>query len=295
MARPRELHPAFFGCYDWHSAVHSHWTLVRLRRRFPELAEAAQIAAALDEHLTAANLAREAEYFDGAGRGTFERPYGWGWLLALAAELRAGRDAPSKRWAGAIRPLEHAVARRFAAWLPGLRQPIRTGTHYNTAFGMTLALDYARAAGESRLEGVIASGARALFGRDVAVPAAWEPGGDDFLSPALAEADLMRRIYAGRAFRAWWRRFLPGIPDALRKPAHPGRLDAKSIHLDGLNLSRAWALAGIAGALGRRVRIAADLRRLSAIHAAAGLARVESGDYLGEHWLPTFAVYLLTA
>lgn len=292
---PRALHPAFYGCYDWHSAVHGHWTLARLLRLFPRIAVAPEIRAALDENLTAANLAAELTYFRAPGRASFERPYGWAWLLALAAELRTGRDADSRRWARAVRPLEDFVAERFCEWLPRQRFPVRAGVHSNTAFALSLALDYARAARKRALEKTVVARSRDYFGADRAAPAAWEPGGEDFLSPALAEADLMRRVLPRAQFIAWWRAFLPELPANLAAPADPGdRHDPKSVHLDGLALSRAWALRGIATALPARTPGRAQLLAAADRHALASLARVASGDYLGEHWLASFALYLLS-
>lgn len=291
---PRTLHPAFYGCYDWHSAVHGHWTLARLLRRFPRLRVAAEIRAALDENLTPENLAGELAYCRGPGRAAFERPYGWAWLLALAAELRAERDADARRWAQAVRPLEKFIAESLCAWLPRQQFPVRAGTHANSAFSLTLALDYARAVHDRQLERAVVARSRAWFGGDAAAPVAWEPGGEDFLSPALAEADLMRRVLRPAEFAAWWRRFLPELPTALRSPVTPGdRRDPKFVHLDGLNLSRAWALRGVAAALPARDPERKILLAAAARHARAGLAHVASGNYLGEHWLATFAVYLL--
>jgi len=295
LRRPRELHPAFYGCYDWHSAVHGHWTLARLRRLFPHLEEAPQIRAALDRNLTPRNLAAERAYFQAPARGLFERPYGWGWLLALAAELRAGRDPDSRRWAAAIRPLERFIAASFRSYLERLAYPIRTGVHNSTAFPAALALDYARAAGDRRLEATITTRSRDLYGGDVDGPAAFEPSGDDFLSPVLTESDLMARVLAPAAYRRWLGRFLPGLargrPRSLFEP--PVVLDprdGKQVHLDGLCLSRAWGLARVAAALPGYPA----LRRAARRHAEAGLARVASGDYAGEHWLASFATYLLT-
>ena len=292
---PRALHPAFYGCYDWHSAVHGHWTLARLRRIFPRLGAARKITAALGENLTAANLAAELEYFRAPGRASFERPYGWAWLLALAAELRTGRDAGSRRWARAVRPLEDFVAESFCTWLPRQRLPVRSGVHSNTAFALSLALHYARAARHRRLERLITVRSRGYFAADVNAPAGWEPSGEDFLSPALAEADLMRRVLSPPEFAVWWRRFLPKLPPNLAAPVDPGdRRDPKFVHLDGLNLSRAWALRGIASVLPVRAPERKGLLAAVETHATAGLARVASGDYLGEHWLASFAVYLLS-
>jgi len=294
---PRALHPAFFGCYDWHSSVHGHWTLARLLRLFPGLPEAARIRGVLDESLTQEHLAEELAYFQAPGRGTFERPYGWGWLLALAAELRAGRDPSGRQWSRAIRPLEGFIAESFCSYLSRLPYPVRTGVHSNTAFGLTLALDYARFARHRRLASVIMARSRDYFGADADAPAGWEPGGEDFLSPALTEVDLMSRVMPAAEFRRWLPRFLPGLAgdDAaanalLMPPRVIDRLDPKQVHLDGLSLSRAWALRRIAALLPSNDRI----REAAERHARAGLARVASGDYAGEHWLASFAVRLLS-
>lgn len=292
---PRELHPAFFGCFDWHSSVHGHWTLARLLRLFPTLPCAARIRAALDGSLTEGNISAELAYFQAPGRGSFERPYGWGWLLALAAELRAGPDLCARRWSRAMRPLEGFIAESFCGYLPRLPYPVRTGVHSNTAFALSLALDYARAASHRRLETAIASRSRDFYDADANAPVAWEPGGEDFLSPSLTEADLMSRVLPATEFRRWMARFLPGLaggePRALMKPPRVyDRRDPKQVHLDGLCLSRAWALHRIASAMPLSAKVRAGAER----HARAGLARVSSGDYAGEHWLASFAVYLLT-
>ena len=292
--RPRHLHPAFYGCYDWHSAVHGHWTLVRLLRLFPALPSAARIRAALDRNHTRENHAAELAYFQAPDRGSFERPYGWGWLLALAAEVRAGPEPCFRRWAAAIRPLEKFIARSFRTYLPRLPYPIRTGVHSNTAFALGLALDYARAAGDRRLEEVIVARSRDFYAADRGAPAAWEPSGDDFLSPALTESDLMSRVLAPAPFRRWLGRFLPGLargrpPALLNPPVVLDRRDGKQVHLDGLCLSRAWGLARLAAVVPKNGKVRAAAER----HAKAGLARVSSGNYAGEHWLASFAVYLL--
>jgi hypothetical protein len=296
MKRPRVQHPAFFGCYDWHSAVHGHWTLARTLRLFPSLASAPRIRRALDKNLTGENLAGELAYFRTFGGGTFERPYGWGWLLALAAELREGRGAHARRWAMAIRPLEKFIAESLCTYLPRLPYPVRSGVHSNTAFAMTLALDYARATGHRRLESVIVSRSRAFYGADTDAPVSWEPSGEDFLSPSLTEAYLMARVLPAARYRGWLKKFLPGLAEGgsrslMRPPRVINRSDPRQVHLDGLCLSRAWALRRIACVLprGGNVEAAAEL------HARAGLARVSSGDYAGEHWLASFALYLLSS
>jgi hypothetical protein len=292
---PRVLHPAFYGGYDWHSAVHGHWTLLRLLRLFPRLEAAREIAGAIEENLTPKNLTAELEYFRAQGRASFERPYGWAWLLALAAELRLGRDASSRRWARAVRPLEEFIAESFCGWLPRQRLPVRSGVHSNTAFALTLALDYARTTRQRRLAQMIEQRSRDYFGADAGAPTAWEPGGEDFLSPALAESDLMRRVLPRSEFVTWWRKFMPELPANLANPVDPGdRSDPKFVHLDGLALSRAWALEGIAAALPKRALERAELLAAAERHATTGLAHVASGDYLGEHWLASFAVYFLS-
>jgi len=291
---PGELHPAFFGCLDWHSSVHGHWTLARLLGLFPTLPSAERIRAALDGSLTKDHIDAELAYFQAPGRGSFERPYGWGWLLALAAELRAGRDPHARRWLRAIRPLEEFIAESFCGYLSRLPYPVRTGVHSNTAFALSLALGYSRAAVHRRLEAVIVSRSRDFYGADAGAPVAWEPGGEDFLSPSLTEADLMSRVLPAAEFRRWLPRFLPqlagGEPCALMRPPRIlDRRDPKQVHLDGLCLSRAWALHRIASVMPLNDKVRAAAER----HSRAGLAKVSSGDYAGEHWLASFAVYLL--
>jgi hypothetical protein len=295
---PKALHPAFYGCYDWHSAVHGHWMLARLARRFPDLPEAAEARRALADHLTADNLAAEAAYFARPESRSFERPYGWAWLLKLAEELHGWDDPAAKEWSRNLRPLADAIAARYLDYFPKQTYPIRTGVHPNTAFGLTFAHDYAKAIGHPRLKALVESRAKAYFGADADVPAGWEPGGADFFSPALTEADLMRRVLPPAEFPAWFRKFLPGAargePKALFTPAVvTDRTDPQLVHLDGLNLSRAWGLKGAAAALPADDPARPVLLESAARHAGAGLSHVASGDYAGEHWLASFAVYLL--
>ncbi|HLK14785.1 MAG TPA: DUF2891 domain-containing protein [Fimbriimonadaceae bacterium] len=291
---PRELHPAFYGCFDWHSSVHGHWMLVRLLRRFA-LPEAPEIRALLADHLTAANLTAEAAYFELPGRRGFERTYGWAWLLKLAEELRDAGDPEMAEWAQNLRPLESAIVDRYLEFLPKATYPIRTGTHPNSAFGLSFAHDYATAVGHNELREMAAGKARAWFGDDADYPAHLEPGGADFFSPSLMEADLMRRMLSNEDFATWFGRFLPDLDrlEPLLTPAVVSdRTDGQIAHLDGLNLSRAWCLRRIGMCLPegeRRTRLlaAADM------HAAEGVAHVVSGDYAGEHWLASFAVNML--
>ena len=297
---PRALHPAFYGCYDWHSAVHGHWLLVAVLRAHPRLPEAPAARAALDANLTGPNLRAEAAYFDRPEARTFERPYGWAWLLKLAAELHGWDDPDARRWAAHLRPLADAVAARYLAYFPKQTYPTRAGTHANTAFGLAFAHDYAVAAGNAKLKALVEGRAKAYFGADADYPAGWEPGGADFLSPALAEADLMRRVLPRGEFRAWFRRFLPdagrGGPAALFAPAAvTDRSDPQLVHLDGLNLSRAWNMRSVASALAEGDPARKALAAAADRHAAAALPHVASGDFAGEHWLASFAVLLLAA
>ncbi len=296
---PKALHPAFFGCYDWHSSVHGHWMLVRLIRLFPDLSEAKEIRVVLGEHLTAENLKTEADYFARPGTKSFERTYGWAWLLKLAEELHAWDDPDAKVWAKNIRPLTDVVVAGHLEFFPKQTYAIRTGVHPNTAFGLSFAHDYARSVGDTRLRKLIEERARAYFGADVDVPAGWEPSGADFFSPSLTEADLMRRVLPSAEFRAWFARFLPGAargePKALFTPATvTDRTDPQLVHLDGLNLSRAWCMSRIAAALPAADPSRAALVSSAARHAESALKHVASGDYAGEHWLASFAVYLLS-
>jgi hypothetical protein len=296
---PRALHPAFYGCFDWHSSVHGHWMLVRLLRTFADLPEAAEIRKALDENLTAKNILVETDYLSQANRQSFERTYGWAWLLKLAEELQGWEDADGKKWSSNLQPLAEALAARYVAFLPKQTYPIRTGVHPNTAFGLAFALDYADAAGKRQLAGLIRERSLTYFSADAAYPANWEPGGEDFFSPALMEADLMRRVMKPAQFARWFHRFLPGIAEGkyktLLEPATVSdRSDPKIVHLDGLNLSRAWCMRAVASALPRQDGVRASLARAATLHAKVALENVASGDYAGEHWLASFAVYMLS-
>jgi hypothetical protein len=294
---PRELTPAFFGCFDWHSAVHGHWLLVRLVRTFPEADFAGPARAALSRSLTEANIAGELTYLE--GRAGFERPYGLAWLLQLAAELRQWDDEDARRWAAPLEPLEHLAAKRFVEWLPKLSHPIRSGEHSQTAFAMGLALDWARATNDAAVERLLESRARDFHDHDESCPVALEPSGHDFLSPCLAAADLMRRVLPPQQFAVWLTRALPGIPEdgatAWLRPAAPSdRRDGKIAHLDGLNLSRAWMLEGIASGLPKGDARPPALIAAAREHRDAGLSAVTGEHYAGGHWLGSFATYLTT-
>jgi hypothetical protein len=296
---PRQVHPAFYGSFDWHSSVHGHWMLVRLLRLFPELPEKKQIREALAKNLRAENLKVEADYFSQPNRQSFERTYGWAWLLKLAEELCGWDDPDGKAWSKNLQPLADTIVARYLAFLPKQTYPIRTGVHPNTAFGLAFALDYARAAGHKPLRELVEKRSREYYGRDAEIPARWEPDGADFFSPSLMEADLMRRVLSARDYQDWVRRFLPGLakgePKSLFVPATvTDRSDPQIVHLDGLNLSRSWCMRGIAAALPADDPAQKVLDEAAARHAEAALRHVASGDYAGEHWLASFAVYLLS-
>jgi hypothetical protein len=297
---PKALHPAFYGCFDWHSSVHGHWMLVRLLRRFPELPERKQIRGVLAEHLTAKNLQIEADYFSQPNRKSFERTYGWAWALKLAEELHGWDDADARKWSKNLQPLADVLVARYLAFLPKQTYPIRTGVHPNTAFGLAFALDYAKAVDHKALRALIEERALAYYGKDADAPARWEPDGNDFFSPSLMEADLMRRVLPANKYAAWLKAYLPAIaksePKTLFTPATvTDRTDPQIVHLDGLNLSRAWCMNGIAAGLPKDDPAAVRLRASAALHAEVALKHVASGDYAGEHWLASFVVYLLTA
>ena len=297
---PRRLTPAFYGCFDWHSSVHAHWMLARLARLYPDQPFSAEARRALDRSLTATNIAREVAYFEGPGRASFERPYGLAWLLQLGSELREWDDPDAERWSSNLRPLESAVAERLTGWLPKLSYPVRSGEHSQTAFALGLSLDWARTAGEAPLADLIESKARAFYLHDRDCPIAYEPSGEDFVSPCLAEADLVRRTLAPEEFAAWLGAFLPGLPlesgeEAWLSPAVvTDPTDGKLAHLDGLNLSRAWMLDGIASALPARDPRRAALLASRDAHAGSGVASVTGQHYEGGHWLGSFATYLVT-
>jgi hypothetical protein len=291
---PRALHPVFYGSFDWHSCVHGYWLLANVYRRFPALPEAAGIRETFDAHLVPDKVAAEVAYLARPNSQVFQmRPYGWAWLLALATELARHTTAEGRAWHQALTPLARAFADRFRAFLPRLTYPIRVGTHYNSAFAVTLAMDYAEEAGDAGLGDLLRERARTWFLGDADCQA-WEPAGDEFLSPALMEAECMQRVLEPGAFRIWFARFLPrlgeGQPATLFTPATVSdRSDGKIAHLDGLNLSRAWCLRRLALADGNGAEV---LRRAAEQHLEVSMQHV-SGDYMGEHWLATYALLAL--
>lgn len=298
VAPPRKLTPAFYGCYDWHSSVHGHWLLVRLVRKFPEAPFAKPAREALRKSLTAENLKQEAAYLSGKGRTNFERPYGLAWLLQLIAELREWDDPEAKEMLANLRPLEDAALERLTAWLPKLSHPVRIGEHAQTAFALGLMLDYARVTANQRFASLLTDRARKFYLADETCPMAYEPSGEDFLSPCLAEADVMRRVLSSAEFGRWLKDFLPQIPataaDWLPVVISPDPSDPKLAHLDGLNLSRAWMLEGIMSALPATDPRRPALAATAEAHRRAGLEAVTGAHYEGGHWLGSFAVYLVT-
>jgi Protein of unknown function (DUF2891) len=289
---PRELTPAFFGCYDWHSAVHNHWALARLARLFSEASFALHAKRALKESITNRNIAQEVRYLNTEGREAFERPYGLAWLLQLAAELKEW-DAPEARdWSANLSPLEMATRGRLAEWLSRLDRPVRTGEHNNTAFAMGLMLDHARITGHSEFGKLVESRARHFYFKDENCPLSYEPSGEDFFSPCLAEADLMRRILPSGEFTSWFTKFLPHIH--LEPTYAPDEMDGKLGHLIGLNLSRAWMLEGIISRLPAADARSEPLSLIASKLTQAGLNGIQRENYQGAHWLGTFAVYLLS-
>ncbi|HRH21232.1 MAG TPA: DUF2891 domain-containing protein [Brevundimonas sp.] len=289
---PRAFHPVFFGSFDWHSCVHGWWTLATLTRLYPQMPEADLVLEAAATTFTADRVEAERAYLDRPSSRGFERPYGWAWLLMLQAELNRHDTEAGRRWAMSLEPLSQAFAERFKAFLPISAYPVRVGTHYSTAFALRLALDYARQVGDGELDRLLQDKALAWYGSDRDCQA-WEPDQDAFLSPALMEAELMRGVL-GDDFAGWFDDFLPragdGQPAVLFEPVTPSdRSDGKIAHLDGLNLSRAWCWRGIASAL--PPGHAARSRALEAAdqHLAASLPHV-TGDYMGEHWLASFAL-----
>jgi Protein of unknown function (DUF2891) len=302
VAPPRKLTPAFYGCYDWHSSVHGHWLLARLARTFPQAPFAGPARAALRQSLAPANLLQEAAYMNAEGRTSFERPYGLAWLLQLALELREWeqkeKDPLAAELAANLRPLERAVNTRLQSWLPKLSRPVRSGEHSQTAFALGLAIDYARGSGDQPFQELLLRRAREFYAADKDCPLAYEPSGEDFLSPCLAEADVMRRVLPPQEFSSWLRRFFPALSGnggcGLQPERSTDPSDPKLAHIDGLNLSRAWMLEGIASGLPPTDPRRDVLEKCAAAHRNAGLAAVTGEHYEGGHWLGSFATYLTT-
>ncbi|WP_417316948.1 DUF2891 domain-containing protein [Emcibacter sp.] len=299
VAPPRELHPVFYGCFDWHSAVHGHWMLVRLLSVGPDDAYKRRILPALARSFTPGRVAGEVAYFRARMGSSFERPYGLAWFLQLMTELRQWDDPLGYQWASTLQPLEAVVVENIKIWLPKLVYPVRIGTHNQTAFAFGLMLDWAREAGDQELEQMIVTRSLEFHAKDVKCPLAYEPSGEDFLSPCLMEADLMRRVLPPKKYAKWFRKFMPQVPrNGSWKWLVPGIVgdlaDGKLAHLDGLNLSRAWNMENIAAALPERERRRASLLNAAQVHRIVGLQAVTGEHYAGGHWLASFATYLMT-
>ncbi len=295
---PRTLHPIFFGSFDWHSCVHAYWLLASLLRRHPQLPQSDRVRALFTASFTPENVAGELAYLARPLSATFERPYGWAWLLMLAAELARHEHDSARGWSLALKPLAEAFARRFLAFLPKATYPVRSGVHSNTAFALMLALDYARQCHDDELAATVTDAARHWYLDDADCPA-WEPGGEDFLSPSLVEAECMRRILPADAFAAWFARFLPRleqqVPRTLFQPVTVSdRSDGRIAHLDGLNLSRAWCWRCLAASFPRSDARGRLMRETAERHLQASLPHI-GVDYMGEHWLATFAFLALEA
>ena len=294
LAGPRALHPIFYGSFDWHSAVHSHWLLARVLRRFPGIDAAPAIRAWLDQALSEANVAGELAYLARPGAGGFERPYGWAWLVMLQAELEAHETDDGRRWVAALRPLARAFEARFLGWLPKATYPVRVGTHGSSAFALALAHRYAPYAADRDFGEALRAAARRWFEADADVRPL-EPSGSDFLSPTLMTAECMRRLAPAGTFADWFARYLPrladGEPAALFAPAVVSdRSDGQIAHLDGLSLSRAWCFRHLAEAAPEA--LSDRLLEAAETHLAAALPHL-AGDYMGEHWLASFALLAL--
>ena len=293
LGEPHELHPAFYGCFDWHSAVHGHWMLVKLLKAFPGLTKKDSIRAKLKTNLSAENILAEVAYFQQKQSKSFERTYGWAWLLKLAEELHTWDDPQAKEWEQNLQPLSDLIVERYIDFLPKLLYPIRVGEHPNTGFGLSFAHDYAKAVGHIELQTLIEERAKFYFLNDNNCPLTWEPSGFDFLSPCLQEADIMRRVLPKAEFKVWFEQFLPQLcqTDYVYEPAKVSdRSDGKLVHLDGVNLSRAWCLYGLNKTLPEYNHFV----KLGNEHLDFTLKNIAADDYAGGHWLASFAIYALT-
>jgi len=294
---PKTMHPAFYGCFDWHSSVHGHWMLIRLLKDYPDSSVDQQIRQKLNENLTAENLAKELSYFQEEQHKSFERTYGWAWYLRMVDELEGWDDADGKRWRENMRGLEELLVERTIDYLPKLSFPIRTGVHPDTGFALAQILDYARKLQKTELEALIVKRAKDYYASDVDYPTKYEPSGQDFFSSCLNEADLMRRVLSKEEFAAWFDKYLPTLSDGdggnLLVPVEVSDVtDGYIVHLAGLNLNRGWCMQGIASALPDSDSRVTLLKESAIAHADMGFKYVFSGHYEGDHWLATFAIYL---
>lgn len=291
---PKNLHPAFYGCFDWHSSVHGHWMMVKLLKLFPDLSERKQVLDKLHQNLSADNIKGELAYFMRSSEKSFERTYGWAWLLKLAEELHTWNDPLARELEHNLQPLTDYIVFKYIDFLPRLHYPVRVGEHPNTAFGLSFAFDYANTLKSKNLKTMIEQRAKDFYLNDKQAPLEWEPSGYDFLSPCLQESDLMRKVLSEDDFAEWLSEFLPQLSDehfVLQPGIVSDRTDGKLVHLDGLNFSRAWCLYGIAN----HVKGYNHLKAIADEHIAYSLSNVVDGDYMGEHWLASFALFALSS
>jgi hypothetical protein len=291
LKNPEVLHPAFYGCFDWHSSVHGHWMLIKLVKLFPEIPEKTEIFRIMDQNLRAENIKAEIEYFQGEYNKTYERTYGWAWLLKLAQELNDWDHPKGKTWLANILPLADLIREKYTDFLPNLTYPIRTGEHPNTAFGLSLAYDYATSLNDTTFIQLIESRSKDYYLEDKNCPISWEPNGFDFLSPCLEEANLMEKILSTEHFQAWITDFMPDF-SSVTPAIVSDRSDPKIVHLDGLNFSRAWCLLGISNSMPKSGKD--QLIRKAGEHFNTSFPHLSSGNYEGEHWLTSFALLALT-
>lgn len=293
IGEPKQLHPAFYGCFDWHSSVHGHWTLVSLLKQFPDLNKEQEIREKLKASLSAENIQAEVQYFQNSEEGSYERTYGWAWLLKLAEELHTWDDPLARELEQNLQPLTDLITTKFKEFLPKLVYPIRVGEHTNTAFALSLAYDYAKATGKEDFQKLIEKRARDFYLNDDNCPLEWEPSGFDFLSPCFSEIDIMRRVLPENAFRLWMEDFMPQLKNkefALEVAEVSDRTDGKLVHLDGLNFSRAWVLHGLANQYPQRY---GHLRSVANQHISYSFPNLVGDSYEGGHWLGSFALYAL--
>lgn len=293
MGEPSELHPAFYGCFDWHSSVHAHWSLVSLLKNFPDLEKNEEIKERLTQSLSASNINAEIDYFKRSESTSYERTYGWAWLLKLSQELTTWKDPLGKELAQNLQPLTDLIINRYLEFLPKLNYPIRVGEHTNTAFGLGFAYDYAQTAGNAELEEAIAKRSKDFYLKDDNCPIDWEPSGYDFLSPCLSEVDIMLRVLPKNAFSLWIDDFMPQLKNTdfdMEVGEVSDRTDGKLVHLDGLNFSRAWVLYALANKYPEQY---GHLRKVANKHIAYSFPNVAGDSYEGGHWLGTFAIYSL--
>jgi hypothetical protein len=292
---PKQLHPAFYGCFDWHSCVHGYWMLARLLKQFPGLPQKADIEKVFNENITPEKIAAEVAYFNAPLSKSWERTYGWAWLLKLDQELLQWDHEKAQQWRTTLQPLTQKIVELWKAYLPKLTYPNRTGVHPNTAFGLVFALDYTRAVNDTAFEQAIVRTARTLFGKDEQAPIRWEPDGSDFLSPSLEEVDLMRRVLPAAEFMTWFNKYIPanGLQNIMKIPVVSDRTDLQIVHLDGLCFSRSWCLKGLVSTLPKTDKRRPQLMKAANRLLSSALPHIASGHYGGEHWLASFAVYAL--